>query len=306
MSSSRQRPVEGRSRGGLGRTGARHHPQPRLARPRRGPWRARRTPRRRGRRGRPRPPALPRRGGARRARPAAQQWTTVVADPAASSTHSSACGRGRCVHRAVPVEAGGGRDPPGHHEGQRRLVDLQDERGAGDAPLHVGEVVAPPLRRAPGRGRVGHRSRRAPCRRAASRPSRPSSTGRRPAPSAARRTPGSAPPAVSRSWPSSDRARRWSTPGGVGEPPPGRLQVEAEVGHAPRPCGRSCPAIAPRAGSSGRCGQVRQLAEHHPRRLGEVLPRHRADARGARRAHAVAAVRRVAEIVADPTTRVPS
>ena len=98
-------------------------------------------------------------------------------------------------------------------------------------------------------------------------------------------------------------------PGRVGEPPAGRLQVEAELDRrSASVAARHVRAGAP-AGQLGQVRQVGQLTEHEPSGLGEVLAGHRPDA-GGRRAligPAVAAVaRRVAEMVAEPTTREPS
>ena len=69
--------------------------------------------------------------------------------------------------------------------------------------------------------------------------------------------------------------------GRVGQPPPGGLEVDARARRRPPARGRSWSAATPRPGSSGRCGQVGQLAEHEPDRLGVVRassPGHRPDA----------------------------
>ena len=148
---------------------------------------------------------------------------------------------------------------------------------------------------------------------------------------------------VSRSWASRLRARRWSTPGRVGQPPPGRLEVGAEVarstGQRPAGHGRRSPrGRAARAGAAGRAARRarpapprrtparrRRAASPHPVAIAMV-----ATLGAGRSSHvtpgycctdqAVAAVRykrvtrrykraptrSVAEIVAEPTTRVPS
>ena len=95
--------------------------------------------------------------------------------------------------------------------------------------------------------------------------------------------------------------------GRVGEPPAGRLQVEAELGDH----GEGTAAEVgddPAVGQLGQVRQVGQLPEDHPQRLAEVLAGHRPDA-GGEGAHACASGRDgdgCAEMVAEPTTRVPS
>ena len=73
-------------------------------------------------------------------------------------------------------------------------------------------------------------------------------------------------------------------PGAVGEPPAGRLQVGAELGHhGEGAAGHGRGGAA--AGHLGQVGQVRQLAEDEPHRLVEValvVAGVRADAAGER------------------------
>ena len=90
----------------------------------------------------------------------------------------------------------------------------------------------------------------------------------------------------SRSWASRLRARRWSMPGAppAREPPAGRLQVGAQLGHhGERAAGHGRGSAA--TGQLGQVRQVRQLAEDEPHRLVEValvVARVRADAAGER------------------------
>ena len=157
------------------------------------------------------------------------------------------------VDGAVPAEPGRGRHRARQHGGQRGLVDLDDQAVRARHPAaYVGDVRRSAPRPAPGRARAGRRSPRAPCRRAAARRSRPASTGPATWTLNAPAYPCACSSSPSRSWASRLRARRWSMPGRVGEPPAGRLEVGAELGHH-----RERPAGHGRGGAAaGHLGQV--------------------------------------------------
>ncbi len=200
------------------------------------------------------------------------------------------------------MEARGRGDPAGEHGGQRRLVDLQHERCSGHPPTHVGQVLPDPggerLREVTTGADVGqHLVAARLLDRRRERP-RPGDLHLERALVALRQ--------LLRDVEVLSQQRAGAAlvdAGRVGEPPPGRLQVEAELAHQRhRPAGH--PGDRPARRQLGQVREVGQLAEHDPHRLHEVLPRHRAEAGGAC-AHADA-VRRVEAIVADPTTRVPS
>ena len=97
--------------------------------------------------------------------------------------------------------------------------------------------------------------------------------------------------------------------GGVGQPPAGRLEVEAELGDGGQGPTHHPGGHTP-ARQLGQVGKLRQLAEHDPHRLGVLLgvgPGPGADpGRDAHRLVAADDARAVETIVADPTTRVPS
>ena len=96
-------------------------------------------------------------------------------------------------------------------------------------------------------------------------------------------------------------------PGRVGQPPAGRLQVGAELGdHREGAAGHV--RVRAAAGQLGQVRQVGQLAEHDPDGLVEVAPRPSPgiDPTPVARDHAAAPRARVAVIVQEPTTRVPS
>jgi hypothetical protein len=95
-------------------------------------------------------------------------------------------------------------------------------------------------------------------------------------------------------------------PGGVGQPPPGRLEVRAELDHhRERAPGQAGVRSATR--DLGQVGEVWQLSGDHPHRLVErlrVVAGHRPDTGGDTHTRAV---RRAAEtIVQEPMTREPS
>ena len=95
-------------------------------------------------------------------------------------------------------------------------------------------------------------------------------------------------------------------PGGVGEPPPGGLEVESQLADETERATGHVGDRSPR-GNLREVRQVGQLVEHQAHGLGEVLTGHRPDAsRVCAHAEVSAAARRVAEIVAEPTTRDPS
>ena len=278
-------------------------------RPRRAPLPAPRRQPRRGPRGRRRLPRRRHRRSRSIGTSAAQQCTTVAASPAAREDPLQRVLRQRRCDRAVPVEARGGRHLAGQDERQRRLVELEDQRGAGHASLHVREVEADPLgqrlRQLTAGAEVGEHLVAA--RLLDGRGERPWSgdldleltavalelllehvevLGQQ------------------RTCPAVVDTR------GVGEPPAGGLEVEPELADdgdattgqvGDRPARR-----AARAGAAGPAARRRPGAR--PRRSP-----HRASSRcrwlrsraGSLRC-ASAASRRVAEIVAEPTTREPS
>ena len=214
-------------------------------------------------------------------------------------------GRLRRVHDPMPAEAGRGRDGTGQHRRQGRLVDLHDDPLGGDPAAYVGEmgrhalgerlrqlassaVVGEHLvaaRLLDGRGerpRAGHLDLERSLEVLGLLLQRVEVLGEQRA----------GPPVVDA--------------GSVGEPPAGRLEVEAEVGdHRDRPAGHARGRTAAR--QLREVGQVGQLAEHDADRLGvllRVVAGPRPDAGGD--AHAVTSARAVETMVAEPTTRVPS
>ena len=99
---------------------------------------------------------------------------------------------------------------------------------------------------------------------------------------------------------------------GVGHPPPGRLEVDPDLGDEPEgPTDHSCGhAPAGHLGQEGDVGRLCELTEDHAQPLGVgalVGAGQGPDATGGgHRAAATEVVRRTCEIVAEPTTRVPS
>ena len=204
---------------------------------------------------------------------AAQQCATGVApDSVTAAKHPLQRRAGpRRVDRPVPAEAGRGRHCAGQHGGQRGLVDLHEQLGARDPAADVGDVVAQPLgerlRQLAAGAVVGEHP-------VAARPL--DGRGQRPRPGdldlegagvalavlldgvevLGQQRPG---PAV-------------VDAGGVGQPPPGRLQVGAELGDQ-RQRATGHVGVRAAAGQLGQVGQVGQLVEHHPDR--QVVVRRR-------------------------------
>ena len=152
--------------------------------PPRAPRRRRRRSRRRARRGRRTDPGAPaprqgprdagRAASAPTARPRPRRSPPAPTPRRRRPRAGRPCGAGRTPRRWAP-----GRQ----HRGQGGLVDLHDQLGprpaAGGVRRPRGRAAPRP---APAPARGGRRGRRAPCRRAAARRSRPASTVRRPGP----------------------------------------------------------------------------------------------------------------------------
>ena len=215
----------------------------------------------------------------------------------------------RGVDGAVAVEARGGGDLTGQHRGQRRLVDLQQQRGARDASPHLGQVVAqtggqrlgqvatqPVVGQHPVAARALHRGGQRP---------RPGHLQLEQAVVALRLLlDGVEVLAQQRDRPPVVDA------GGVGDAPPGRLQVDPHAleqrQRAPHHPGRGSP-----PGHLGHVGQPGHVGQHHLDGVVEgalVLAGVRPDAGRARHADVTGTstpARAVAAMVHDPTTRVP-
>ena len=213
------------------------------------------------------------------------------------------------VDRAVPAEARGRRDRTGEHGGQGRLVDLHQDLRPRHPTAYVGDVLGEPLGERLGQLATGtvvgeHPVTARPLHGRGERPRTGDLDLHRPA------------VALGLLLPTVEVLREQRPrsalvdPGRVGQAPAGRLQVGGEPGQEAGGAADHV-GVRPSAGHLGQVGQVGQLAEHDPHRLVEVVlvvAGVRPDTRG--QAHRSpptrAAERSVAEIVHDPTTRVPS
>ena len=217
---------------------------------------------------------------------------------------------GRGVDGPVAVEARGGGDLTGQHRGQRRLVDLEQQGGARDASPHLGEVVAQPrgqrLRQLAAQAVVGqHAVAAGALHRGGQRP-RPGHLQLEEAVVALRLL-------LDRVEVLAQQRDGASVvdAGGVGDAPPGRLQVDAHAleqrERAPDHPGRCAP--AGHLGHVDEPGHVRQDdldgVVEGALVLAGVRP-HAARARHALVTGTSTPVRAVAAMVHDPTTRVPS
>lgn len=203
------------------------------------------------------------------------------------------------VDGAVPAPAAGGRDRPGQNGGQSRLVELDDQLGGRHPAPQIGEVV-----RQPGGERVREIAPRAVVREdlvtarlLERRRQRPRS--RQLHLERAFDGPGEFLQDVQVLLQQRPGPALVETRARTRQPPPGRLQVETELGQY---AGSPAQHVPVRTGRQFRQERDRHLAEHQLQGLPDVLAGHGPDAREL--VHA--ATRSTASMVADPITRVPS